>query len=341
MSFEDFIYNNYEVKTTNREDHIRICCPNCGDSNFHGYVNTTKNLFKCWKCHWSHKRDGEATTAYYFLKEFHGLTNREIFEVLNLDREVIDTQDKTVLETIKEYFAKNDNLWIDSWAPLNDVVSITLPEHINRIKPSGGLIGTLAYNYIKRRFPDYEAEYIIDKYNLYYGYNGIYNGYIIIPVKEWGELTWYQGRAFWPEGKQPKYLGPTGTEKPIFGIDNITSKNVIITEGVFDAMTLGDNTLCVFGSGLSKRQMGIIKELNLESVTVWFDWDGAGRVGARKLCGELEGLVDHVSVVIEPPADANSLGLEASKEVILENTYRFCITTDLWLKIGTTDETMV
>ena len=335
MSFEDFIYENYEVKTTNRDDHIRICCPNCGDTNYHGYVNTSKNLFKCWKCHWSHKTDGEATTAYYFLKEFHGLSNREIFEVLNLDREIINSPDKTVVEMIKEFFAKEDGLWVDYNTTITEMKEVTLPEYTRKIQSKGrGIVNKLAYHYIKSRFPYYNTQSLIDKYNLHYSWNGVYKGYIIIPVTEWGELVWFQGRAFLPATKDPKYLGPTGLDKPVFGVDFCTSKDVVITEGIFDAMTLGDNTLCVFGSGLSKRQLKILSELDLNSVTVWFDWDGAGRSGARKLCKDLKNVVPEVKVVCNAKSDANSLGRKEALYFLENNTYNYNLAVDMWLKLG-------
>ena len=334
MSFENFIYDNYEVKDTERDDHIRICCPNCGDDKFHGYVNTRLNLYKCWKCHWSHKMDGEATTAYYFLKEFHGLSNQEIFEVLNYDNTILqEAKNKDVVDIINEYFAKNEGRFVDYEVQKQHEVFLPLTA-IPLYNCNDGLVSRIARHYIKSRFPDYNLDYLCKKYNIHYCLGGNYHGYVVFPVTEWKELVWWQGRAFMPPDKEPKYIQATAHSKPVFGIDFLTGKDVIITEGLLDAITLGDNTLCVFGSGLSQKQLKIIRTLELNSATVWFDWDGAGRGGARKLCKELSQYVPHVNVVLEAPSDANSLGVDKAAEVLKNNTYEFDTSAELALRLG-------
>lgn len=35
---------------TSRPDEVRVCCPFCGDSKYHLYLNTDKQVFNCYRC---------------------------------------------------------------------------------------------------------------------------------------------------------------------------------------------------------------------------------------------------------------------------------------------------
>lgn len=338
MSFENFIHDHFDSRTTSRSDMIRICCPFCGDSKFHGYVNIEKGLYKCFKCKFSHKPDGEATTAYYFLKAF-GIPPGEIFKIIVKGEDSASTVDPVLAEAdlvkaLDEFFSRATigEIYL-SENELKSVVPICLPDGCRPItKDSNSVIGRIAYQYIQKRF--HNADSILQTYPLHYGYTGQYFGYIIIPVYEWGNLVWYQGRAFFPPTKQPKYLGPSQTTKPIFGIDLLHGKAAILCEGVFDAMTLGAGALCPFGSSLSKRQIEVIRSLELDAIILYFDWDGAGRDGMLKTGKQLKEFIPYVYVVMNAVRDANSLGTEEAYKFIDNNMVRFDTKAEVALKLG-------
>lgn len=324
MSFENFIYQHYDVRETNREEMIRICCPFCGDENFHGYINTHMELFKCFKCKFSHKPDGEATTAYHFLKIIHNLTNKEVFKVLNFDGDaLLNSPDRSVLDLLEEFFAEKDDRLIQVSLE-EEIVKVDLPRGTKPILGDDSVVAKLAYKYLKSRFKGRDVDKIIKKYDLQYCNSGLYSGYIIIPVKEWGELVWYQGRAFLPANKEPKYLGMSNRNKSLFGLEFVDPDHVIIlVEGVFDAMTLGDKALCCFGSSLSKHQYNILRELKPKKVVVCFDWDKSGVEGSLVACRKLKEFVPEVEVTLGMTEDANSLGRSAAIVKIVKSTIPF------------------
>lgn len=334
MSFENYIKNHYDFKSTSRPDMIRIHCPFCGDTKFHGYINTSKNLFKCFKCHHSHKPDGEATTAFYFLREC-GYTNEQILSIL-ADGDYAslgyNSSEQTLIEFLNEYFNKaENNVESTTMMELQCAHSIELPPCKKIMEDSDSVIGRLAYNYIKNRFEN--PDEVIYKYDLQYCYSGSYFGYIIVPVYEWKKLVWFQGRTFLPANRDPKYLGPSNETKPIFGIDYV-GKEAILCEGVFDAMTLGEGAICAFGSSLSKSQIKTLESMELTTLIIYYDWDRAGRYGARQICKQVKGFIPNVGIVLHADRDANSLGKEAAYSFLQDNIEWYSSETDIILSLG-------
>ena len=312
MSFEAFIRNHYEVRDTGRKDMIRINCPFCADDKFHGYVNVERNLFKCWKCRWSHKPMGEATTAYYFLKEAHGISSGEILNILKADYSVLESYGlKPLLESLEDFFDGREGFFAEHQFAEPQIMH--LPKDSHPISPHGiSLLNKMAWKYLEQRF--HNPFDIYRKYNLHYCSSGQYFGHIIIPVYEWGELVWYQGRVFFPRNKDPKYMSPSSTTKPVFNIDT-KEKDVILVEGVFDAMTLGDSALCPFGSSLSRRQLSMIREREFDSITIYFDNDYSGINGAIQAAKNFQSYTKQVMMVYGLEEDPNSLGKRAWEEI--------------------------
>jgi hypothetical protein len=291
---------------------IRINCPFCADDKFHGYVNVERNLYKCWKCRWSHKPDGEATTAYHFLKEAHNIPSTKILEVLKAEDSILEAYGlKPLLESLEDFFDGRERFFAE--AQFSEPKTIHLPQDSHIITPGNiSLLGKMAWKYLEQRFSN--PCHIARKYNLHYCTSGQYFGHIIIPVYEWGDLAWYQGRVFFPRNKDPKYMAPSSTTKPVFNIDT-EEKDVILVEGVFDAMTLGDAALCPFGSSLSKHQLSMIREREFDSITICFDNDTSGINGAIQTAKNLRSCTKQVMMVYGLEEDPNSLGKRAWEEI--------------------------
>jgi hypothetical protein len=50
FDYQTYCEQHYHIKTTARDDELRICCPNCGDTKFKCYVNDEKKKFNCYRC---------------------------------------------------------------------------------------------------------------------------------------------------------------------------------------------------------------------------------------------------------------------------------------------------
>jgi len=60
---------------TSRPDEVRVCCPFCGDSKYHLYLNTDKQVFNCYRC-------GEKGGVIRFIALLTGCGETEVIEQL-------------------------------------------------------------------------------------------------------------------------------------------------------------------------------------------------------------------------------------------------------------------
>jgi len=138
-----------------------------------------------------------------------------------------------------------------------------------------------AFMYLDSRkiFPEEDADYYICR-------EGRYANRLIIPYRdEDDEVYYFQARALGDQ--QPKYLNPgidegVRSQNVLYPFD--TSKEVIVTEGPLDAISLkkaGFNATCTNGSTVSEVQAMQLKELN-HRVIMAYDNDEAGARGVKK-----------------------------------------------------------
>ena len=112
---------------------------------------------------------------------------------------------------------------------------------------------------------------------------------LIIPLYQRGELMGFIGRSFFdppsslsPIGKKiwaransyVKVLNVKGfnSSKLLFNYDRF-GEEVIVTEGVFDALRCGPSGTALFGKRMSSYQEGLLKEKNPEKVYILLDRD--------------------------------------------------------------------
>lgn len=130
---------------------------------------------------------------------------------------------------------------------------------------------------------------------------------IIIPLYYKGVLVSWTGRSIL--GKQtlkdkkiPRYKN-LSIEKSIinpkeclFNIDHAYKKTVVLTEGAFDVMNMGDNFICSFGTELTQAQVKIIAE-RFEKVFIMFDNEPEAQKKARKFGMQIASMGVEVEVV--------------------------------------------
>lgn len=136
---------------------------------------------------------------------------------------------------------------------------------------------------------------------------GLMKGRVIVPIKNRaGEIVAYTGRSLKDDDPDGKWRLPNGFHKSLelFGADRlelddetrqaVLKYGIIVTEGCFDTIHLVENgfknTVSTMGSDVSPQQrvMLVDPELNpTRRVTVFFDHDEGGRIGRKKLAGDL------------------------------------------------------
>ena len=115
--------------------------------------------------------------------------------------------------------------------------------------------------------------------------------------------------------KNPKYLNSEGTKKAntLFNIYNIDNNidQIILTEGIFNAITAGRNAVASYGCSLSNRQCQLIIEKQPKSILLAYDSDEPGVKGTNAVIKQLidvdyKGTVEYV--LLPKGVDINDLG---------------------------------
>lgn len=218
---------------------IQYCCPFCEsvrgkkDKSYKLYVNINSGKYHCFKCN----------------------TNGR----LRLSDEVVSYVKTNNLDrlSVKKESAKSDYPYV-------------LPTTKASDNPN-------ALNYLIRR--GYSKE-IADFYNIRYAsiIDSLYPGRIVVPnIVKGGFTDMLVARSIDPNiDKRWKYLNPSGSDKRniVFNLHrNINSDKLIITEGVFSAMSCGVNGVATYGKLVSNEQISQIVKSKPKEVYVMLDFD--------------------------------------------------------------------
>jgi len=214
-----------------------FACPYCKHHKRKLSVNIEKNVFKCWICE-TLGRDLRRLVRRFGdfnqLQEWDKLTNR-----IN----------------INEF----DDLFIDTKKETDIAAYLGMPHGFTSLNNECSLSATPALNYLKKRD-------ILEKDILYWkmGYciDGRYAKRIIVPsFDKNGDLNYFVARSFSSDPR--KYLNPPCSKDVIFNELYLEwDTDLVITEGVFDAVVAGPNAVPLLGSTLrpnSKLFMEIVQ----------------------------------------------------------------------------------
>jgi DNA primase len=115
-------------------------------------------------------------------------------------------------------------------------------------------------------------------YEIHYCKRGKFGGRIIFPVRDLvGNLVGYTSRGIFKWSSQPKYKTPSSfsISSCLYGGDLIKEdcENLIIVEGPFDKINVGENCVATFGKQMSKTQLRAILDLTPKSISLVYDAD--------------------------------------------------------------------
>jgi DNA primase len=207
-------------------DEYLFRCPVCKHHKYKFSVNIKKNAAKCWVCNYKRKN------LQHIIKSF-GLVS-DLQEWKKLDGKVdfsdllsaFDTQEDQGEEKIK------------------------LPDEFETLVTHNlSIEGQIAKKYIlSRRI----SEDLIFLYKMGYCSKGTYAGRIIIPsFDEFGKLNYFIARTYTDHWK--KYLNPKINRNNIIANELYVdwNKEIILVEGMFDAIKAGLQAIPLLGSTLS------------------------------------------------------------------------------------------
>ncbi|MCK9596383.1 CHC2 zinc finger domain-containing protein [Candidatus Pacearchaeota archaeon] len=221
------VLGGYEHKSSSKE--FLFYCPNCDHHKRKFSINIEKNVFKCWICEFHGK--SIAYLIYKFGKRY------DITEWKKYDIKVSEIVD------FEDYFKKVE---------VEDENKIfELPKEFRTLIGNKILFNSLvSRKYLKDR--GLTKQDIID-WKIGYAVEGQYSGRIIVPsVDINGNINFYIARTY--VDSNIKYLNPQNNKNIVFNDLYLDwDKDIVIVEGIFDAIKSGRNSIPLLGSTLSSK----------------------------------------------------------------------------------------
>ena len=250
--FEDYKID-YSLKTN--RGWVNTKCIYCGGSSYKLGFNPTEDYCTCFAC------------------GLHNL-NETLSKLLAIPK-------KDINDVIEQY--KTRTIILNK---LNDKKTTAVK---NLVLPTDTFT-PIERKYLKSR--NFNPSYLHKKYNVVGG--GIVGDWkyrIIIPVIINGKIVSWTGRSILEKSKLdelkiPRYKNleikksVINPKECLFNLDNSKNKTVVLTEGPFDVMRLGDDFICSFGTSLTQSQ---IKEIRLryDKIFIMFDNEVEAQQKAR------------------------------------------------------------
>ena len=221
------ILNTILGNSYNKDEECLFHCPACDHHKKKLSINIYKNVFKCWVCDWSGKN-------IYRIVRIHGTTDQKY--------EWKSFEDEIEIEKFSEVLFEQPPLQEQAISLPNEFISLA-----NKNLSSTSL---RPLNYLKSRGL---TKYDIIKWKIGYCCRGKYAGRVVFPsFSEKGDVNYFVTRSYDNDWK--KYCNPDISKNIIFNHPYADfDEDLILVEGVFDAVKAGDNSIPLLGSTLSER----------------------------------------------------------------------------------------
>ena len=231
---------------------VNVRCPFCDDASHHhgGFNLNSDNLYySCWICGWHNSI--ETLKLLTGLKNpLNELKNYRITEIV--EKKVIQNNTKIILPGSKEF------------------------KKVHK-------------KYLEKR--NFDIELLTEKYNLNFTTHlGDYMWRIIFPLYFEGRIVSYQGRDVTGLSDLrykacSKDIEIIHHKEILFNIDNCKKESVILVEGIFDAIRIGDDAVCSFGTSTTEKQIQLLQKF--KNVYVLFDPEIEAQKKALKIAEKL------------------------------------------------------
>ena len=304
FDFESYVDSKFEkTYKTGKPYRIRTHCPFCDDEKTgHFYIHFPKRWVYCQKCKYNPKWLPQ------FLADMEGISFQEAVNWLT-DESIIFGDKKKVSEIVESLYLEEESevehtysyLELDStFVPLLEETHIPIVDRALQT----------AHDYLNRRGV---SDFQIKKYDIRYCYEGRYVGRIIVPCYHQGKVVTFVGRDVTGHSLQ-KYLNPTANKQGdfLFNYDAVVGDTIVVAEGVFDAIAIGDNAVASFGKSLSQRQLALLGSYS----EVVFYWDDDAYEQVERYASQLNGTV---KTILHPDElDAGSRSYEENRRIVEE-----------------------
>jgi DNA primase len=258
FDFPGYVFSRFSsIMETSNEDRVRTMCPMCSDTTGHLYILLSAGLAYCQKCKYDPK------SPIRFISDVEGIP---LGEVIKRAGESFTPLDTTVEDIVSKLFDEEEDTYEYEVMSLDHNFVPVLEE-----------IGVAPLDRVRQRAVTYLEDRGVTKeqmlrYDMRYCYDGTYAGRIVVPCFYKGDIVTFVARDLSGYSSR-KYLNPTGNKQSdfLYNYDAIGTDTVVVTEGVFDAISasLVAPAVASFGKSLSERQVSFLNSVK----NVIFYWD--------------------------------------------------------------------
>jgi len=221
-------------------------CPYCEHRKRKMSINVSKGFWKCWTC------DTRGKNIYRIVRKFGTLSQKSQW------RELTSTIEYDKLEDLFEEKIEEKQI-LEMPEGFTSLANKTLPP-----------TGFAARNYLRKRGVSKQD---IVWWKMGYCSGGEYEGRIVIPsFDDEGDLNYFVSRSY-EKKAYPKYKNPSASKNIIFNDLFVDwSSDIVLVEGVFDALVAGRNAVPVLGSTLAYNST-LLQKIVKEDAAVYVALD--------------------------------------------------------------------
>jgi transcription elongation factor Elf1 len=224
------------------KDEFYFSCPFCDHHRPKLAVNLQKNAFHCWVCDASGRNIRRLVKKFgnwSLLKEWDRFSRKIDFSEFDekILFEISDEEEQQVVQLPKEYQALHKR-----------EIPLTLRRPLNYLRSRG--------------LTDFDIAY----WKIGFCEKGKYEGRLLVPsFAETGSVNYFITRAF-DKKVWPAYKNPKASRNIVFNELFVDwDKRVVITEGVFDAIVAGPNSIPLLGSTMTENSLLLRKLIEHDS----------------------------------------------------------------------------
>jgi len=229
-----------------KNEHL-YSCPYCNHHKKKMSVNFAKNYWKCWVC------DQRGKNIYRIVRKFGTYDQRQKWLLLD---------GRLDLSEFDKFFAELNDEEIKQ--------TVSLPEEfVSLCNKNLPMSSKKALDYLRSRGLTKQD---ILNWKIGYCTGGRYGGRIIIPSYNWsGNANYYIARSF--GSHQRRYLNPPVGRDIVFNELYVDwDEDVVLVEGVFDAIVAGPNSIPILGSTLRENSR-LFQQIVLNDTPVYLALD--------------------------------------------------------------------
>jgi len=276
---------------------IGICCPSCGDDNFHLGILVETIVYNCWKC----EQQGNIIGLVMLIEgiDKHQAINRikDICDEEPVNR--FNFQDK-----VKDILSEKET--VEEWDERLKKEKLRIPctHYLNELSPDLAL-DSVFLRFIKHR--NYETKELME-WGVKAVVVGDFSMRLLFPITYENRLVNYLGRTVINEKNKYKNCSNDNAVIPmrqlLYGYDYVQKgqDSLVLCEGVFDVIRFGKGkAVGVFGKDISIEQMELLCSLDIKK-TIWIALDGEAMSDAIKISKNIKPLVKaEVKILILKP----------------------------------------